>query len=78
MEREGQGDTMGESGNERIKVEGLVKDFRPGLGLRARRILNDVSFSVREGEIYGFVGPNGAGKTTTLKILMGIIITLNR
>ncbi|MEE3327741.1 MAG: ABC transporter ATP-binding protein [Myxococcota bacterium] len=61
------------TGNERIQVEGLVKDFRPGLGLRARRVPNDVSFSVREGEIYGFVGPNGAGKTTTLKILMGLI-----
>ena len=59
--------------NERIRVEGLMKDFRPGLGLRSRRVLNDVSFTVREGEIYGFVGPNGAGKTTTLKILMGLI-----
>ena len=58
---------------ERVRVEGLVKDFRPGLGLRTRRVLNEVSFSVREGEIYGFVGPNGAGKTTTLKILMGLI-----
>ena len=58
---------------DRVRVEGLVKDFRPGLGLRKKRILKDVSFSVREGEIYGFVGPNGAGKTTTLKILMGLI-----
>ena len=45
----------------------------PGLGLRSRRVLHGISFSVREGEIFGFVGPNGAGKTTTLKILMGLI-----
>jgi ABC-2 type transport system ATP-binding protein len=56
-----------------VVVEGLVKAFRPGLGRRPRRVLEGVSFSVREGEIFGFVGPNGAGKTTTLKILLGLI-----
>ncbi len=56
-----------------VLVEGLVKTYRSGFGLRARRVLNGVSFSVREGEIFGFVGPNGAGKTTTLKVLMGLI-----
>ncbi len=35
--------------------------------------VNDVSFSVAEGETVGFLGPNGAGKTTTLKILSGIL-----
>ena len=56
-----------------VRVDAIVKDFRPGLGLRAKRVLHGVSFAVRRGEIYGFVGPNGAGKTTTLKILMGLI-----
>jgi ABC-2 type transport system ATP-binding protein len=56
-----------------VRVCGLVKDFRPGLGLRRKRVLHGISFGVREGEIFGFVGPNGAGKTTTLKILMGLI-----
>jgi ABC-2 type transport system ATP-binding protein len=56
-----------------VVVEGLVKEFRPGLGRRPRRVLDGVSFRVRRGEIFGFVGPNGAGKTTTLKILMGLI-----
>jgi ABC-2 type transport system ATP-binding protein len=55
-----------------VQVEGLVKEFRGGFA-RARRVLSGVSFSVRQGEIFGFVGPNGAGKTTTLKILMGLI-----
>jgi ABC-2 type transport system ATP-binding protein len=56
-----------------VRIEGITKDFRPGLGIRRRRVLHGISFSVREGEIFGFVGPNGAGKTTTLKILMGLI-----
>lgn len=56
-----------------VSVENLVQEFRPGLGLRAKRALDGVSFTVRRGEIFGFVGPNGAGKTTTLKILMGLI-----
>jgi ABC-2 type transport system ATP-binding protein len=56
-----------------VRVEGVVKDFRPGFGLRRRRVLHGISFGVHEGEIFGFVGPNGAGKTTTLKVLMGLI-----
>jgi ABC-2 type transport system ATP-binding protein len=34
--------------------------------------VSDLSFSVQEGEIFGFLGPNGAGKTTTLLMLMGL------
>ena len=64
---------MSQGSQEVVRVEGLVKDFRPGFGLRARRVLHGIRFGVREGEIFGFVGPNGAGKTTTLKILMGLI-----
>ena len=56
-----------------IQVMDVVKDFRPGLGIRKKRVLHGISFSVMEGEIFGFVGPNGAGKTTTLKVLMGLI-----
>jgi ABC-2 type transport system ATP-binding protein len=60
-------------GSEIVRVSGLVKDFRPGFGLRTKRVLHGISFSVRQGEIFGFIGPNGAGKTTTLKVLMGLI-----
>jgi len=56
-----------------VWVQDVVKDFRPGFGLRRKRVLDGISFSVRRGEIYRFVGPNGAGKTTTLKILLGLI-----
>jgi len=46
-----------------------------GLSRRFGRVaaVEDVSITVREGEIYGFLGVNGAGKTTTLRMLMGII-----
>ena len=64
---------MSADAREIVCVEGIVKDFRPGLGIRPKRVLHGVSFAVREGEIYGFVGPNGAGKTTTLKVLMGLL-----
>ena len=41
--------------------------------LSKKKILKDISFSVKAGEIYGFLGPNGAGKTTTMKTIMGLI-----
>lgn len=56
-----------------VWLRDVVKDFRPGFGLRSKRVLDGIGFSVRRGEIFGFVGPNGAGKTTTLKILLGLI-----
>lgn len=50
-----------------IEAINIVKYFDQKL------VLNNVSFSVRQGEICGYIGPNGAGKTTTIKILTGII-----
>src|SRR5690606_3042154 len=35
--------------------------------------LNDISFTVRRGEVLGFLGPNGAGKTTTMQIVCGVL-----
>lgn len=64
---------MNGGSREVVRVTNLVKDFRVGFGMRRRRVLDDVSFSALEGEIFGFVGPNGAGKTTTLKVLMGLV-----
>jgi len=46
-----------------IEVNELVKHFGDF------HAVNGISFSVREGEIFGFLGPNGAGKTTTIKML---------
>ena len=56
-----------------VRVQDIVKDFRPGFGLKRHRVLHGVTFDVQPGEIFGFVGPNGAGKTTMLKLLMGLI-----
>jgi ABC-2 type transport system ATP-binding protein len=38
-----------------------------------RQIVNDVSFSVKSGDIFGFLGPNGAGKTTSIRIMLGLL-----
>lgn len=48
-----------------IEVQRLTKDYGSGRGVF------DVSFSVEEGEVFGFLGPNGAGKSTTIRHLMG-------
>jgi ABC-2 type transport system ATP-binding protein len=48
-----------------IEVQNLVRDYKE---LRA---VDNVSFSVDPGEIFGFLGPNGAGKSTTIKMLTG-------
>lgn len=41
--------------------------------LNNRQIIKDISFTVSEGEIFGFLGPNGAGKTTTIKLIVGFL-----
>jgi len=51
-----------------IAVENLSKRFDK---LQA---VDDISFEVREGEIYGLLGPNGAGKTTTLSMIAGLLV----
>ncbi len=49
-----------------IRVEGLTKRFG------AFTAVDNVTFSVKSGEIFGILGPNGAGKTTTLEIIEGL------
>jgi len=50
-----------------IEVQNLTKTFN------GKTVLKDVSFEVKEGEIFGYLGPNGAGKTTTLRIILGLL-----
>jgi ABC-2 type transport system ATP-binding protein len=57
-----------------IEILGLTKDYPVGFWRpKMRRSLDNLSFQVEEGEVFGFLGPNGAGKTTTMKLLMGLI-----
>jgi ABC-2 type transport system ATP-binding protein len=56
-----------------LRTEGLTKVFEVGLRRRRVHAVEDLTLTVEEGEIFGFVGPNGAGKTTTIKMLMGLI-----
>ncbi len=57
-----------------IEIQGLTKDFPVGFWRpKMRRALENLTFQVEEGEVFGFLGPNGAGKTTTIKLLMGLI-----
>jgi ABC-2 type transport system ATP-binding protein len=50
-----------------IEVKDVTKTFGTTVAV------DHISFSVKEGEIYGFLGPNGAGKTTTTRMLTGVI-----
>lgn len=55
-----------------IEINELTKIFR-GKRFAQVKALQQLSLTVKEGEIYGFLGPNGAGKSTTIKCLMGLI-----
>jgi len=50
-----------------LELDGLSRSYGD------RVALEDLSFSVREGQVFGFVGPNGAGKTTAMRIVLGVL-----
>lgn len=56
-----------------VKVERLRKRFVNPWTRKKTLAVDDISFEVCAGEVFGFLGPNGAGKTTTLKMLMGLL-----
>ncbi|WP_298842667.1 ABC transporter ATP-binding protein [Clostridium sp.] len=50
-----------------IEIKNLTKNYGKSRGI------TDVSFNVKQGEIFGFIGPNGAGKSTTIRTLLALI-----
>ena len=51
-----------------IVIEGLDKEYVKGV-----KVLDNISFKVKRGDIVGYLGPNGSGKTTTIKILTNLL-----
>ena len=51
-----------------LTVKNLVKIYDNN-----KKAVDNISFEIKDGEIFGFIGPNGAGKTTTIKAIMGLI-----
>jgi ABC-2 type transport system ATP-binding protein len=56
-----------------LKIEDVHKTFKTGFIPKKIKILQGISLTVEEGEIFGYLGPNGAGKTTTLKCILGLL-----
>lgn len=52
-----------------LEIENLSKTYSGG----DKRAVDDISFKVQKGEVFGFLGPNGAGKTTTIKMIVGLL-----
>ncbi|MFN2113458.1 MAG: ABC transporter ATP-binding protein [Anaerolineales bacterium] len=62
-----------------IEVSHLRRVYRSTIGVIRRSIkeivaVDDISFAIKEGELFGLLGPNGAGKTTTVKVLATLLI----
>jgi ABC-2 type transport system ATP-binding protein len=50
-----------------LELQGLTRRYGDLVAL------DNLSFTVREGQMFGFVGPNGAGKTTAMRIILGVL-----
>ncbi|MCM3566473.1 ABC transporter ATP-binding protein [Neobacillus mesonae] len=54
-------------------MESIVELKNVSKVMKGRTIIDDISFKVNKGEVFGFLGPNGAGKTTTIRMIVGLI-----
>ena len=51
-----------------IEIKNVTKSYN-----KAEKVIDNMSVTINNGEIFGFIGKNGAGKTTTIKMMTGII-----
>ena len=51
-----------------IEIKNISKEYK-----KNKKVINDINWEIKDGEIFGFLGPNGAGKTTTIKMITGIL-----
>lgn len=51
-----------------IEIKKVSKEYK-----KDKKVINNISLEIKDGEIFGFLGPNGAGKTTTIKMITGIL-----
>lgn len=56
-----------------MEVKNIVQIKNVTKKIGKKVIIDDLTFDVRSGEVFGFLGPNGAGKTTTIKMLLGLM-----
>lgn len=56
-----------------ISAKGLTKVFKDFWNRPKVRAVDDLSFEVRQGEVFGLLGPNGSGKSTTVKMILGLL-----
>lgn len=56
-----------------VEVRDLVKEFKTSFRRQPLRAVDQVSFTIAPGEVYGLIGPNGSGKSTTMKALIGLV-----
>ncbi|MCL2694517.1 MAG: ATP-binding cassette domain-containing protein, partial [Oscillospiraceae bacterium] len=55
--------------NNILEIRGLTKSFG------TNKVVDNISFDVPEGSVFGFIGANGAGKTTTMNMILGFLET---
>ena len=65
--------TPGGNGEVVASIRGLTKVFKDFWGRPKARAVDNVSFDVRRGEVFGLLGPNGSGKSTTVKLMLGLL-----
>ena len=51
-----------------IEIKNISKEYK-----KNKKVINNISLEIKDGEIFGFLGPNGAGKTTKIKMMTGIL-----